>query len=205
MLAYSSIGQVSLIAVGIGLATPLGLAAALLHIMNHAVMKGCLFLVATAVRFRTGTNDLTAMRGLGRSMPVTMLCFLVAALAMVGVPPLMGFFSKFYLVQAGLDVGNWFVLVVVLSSGLLTAAYTFRVIEHAYLGRVLLPAEPARDVPIPHESTVGAAWNQSWQDPPLDMLLPVMLLAAATLVLGMLGGAILVHVLEPGIQMAQER
>ncbi|MBM4406690.1 MAG: NADH/ubiquinone/plastoquinone (complex I), partial [Chloroflexi bacterium] len=66
MLAFSSIGQLGIIGVGIGLATPLGAAAALLHIMNHAVMKACLFVVAAAVRFRTGRTDIAGMAGLGR-------------------------------------------------------------------------------------------------------------------------------------------
>jgi len=199
MLAHSSVGQLGLIAVGIGLATPLGFAAALLHIMNHAIMKGCLFLVATSVRFRTGRTDLDGMTNLGRSMPVTLGAFSVAALSMVGVPPLAGFFSKLYLAQAGIGEGNWLVALVVLASSLLTAAYLFRVVERAYLGNEHDSAALHHDMPA-YGSTVGAAAaTPAPREAPLDMLLPTVLLAAAALGVGVANAAILAYVLEPGL------
>ena len=200
MLAHSSVGQLGLIGVGIGLATPLGFAAALLHIMNHAIMKGCLFLVATSVRFRTGRTDVDGMTGLGRSMPATMAAFSAAALAMVGVPPLAGFFSKLYLAQAGFGGGSWAVVVVVLGSSLLTASYLFRVVERAYLAdsRGSLVAE--RSVIQPGESTLSnPAPNGTPREAPLDMVLPTLLLAIASVSVGLANAAILTHVLEPGI------
>lgn len=200
MLAYSSVGQLGIIGVGIGLATPLGFAAALLHIMNHAVMKGCLFMVAANVRFRTGRTDVDGMTGLGRSMPVTMVAFGIAALAMVGVPPLAGFFSKFYLAQAGFSEGNWALVVAVLVSSLLTATYLFRVIERAYLaGRgvssgsehsVIQPGENFLPHPAPAKITHEA---------PLDMVIPTLLLAIASIGVGIANAAILTYVLAPGI------
>jgi multicomponent Na+:H+ antiporter subunit D len=200
MLAYSSVGQLGIIGVGIGLATPLGFVAALLHIMNHAVMKSCLFLVAASVRFRTGRTDVDGMTGLGRSMPATMAAFSIAALAMVGVPPLAGFFSKLYLAQAGFGEGNWAVVVAVLASSLLTATYLFRVIERAYLvdRRVILVAE--HSVIQPGESTLShQAPAKVTHETPLDMVLPTLLLAIASVIVGIANAAILTYVLEPGI------
>jgi multicomponent Na+:H+ antiporter subunit D len=198
MLAYSSVGQLGLIAVGIGLATPLGFAAALLHIMNHAIMKGCLFLVAASVRFRTGRTDVDGMTGLGRSMPATMAAFSVAALAMVGVPPLAGFFSKLYLAQAGFGAGNWVVVLVVLASSLLTATYLFRVVERAYLaGRQSDPGHPAS--PSAERALSHPVAGGKIQEAPLDMVLPTVLLAIASVAVGLANAAILTYILEPGI------
>ena len=200
MLAHSSVGQLGLIGVGIGLATPLGFAAALLHIMNHAIMKGCLFLVSASVGFRTGRTDVDGMTGLGRSMPATMAAFSAAALAMVGVPPLAGFFSKLYLAQAGFAAGNWPVVVVVLASSLLTATYLFRVVERAYLAErrdgpvlehsVTQTGESALSHPVPDGKVHEA---------PLDMVLPTLLLAIASVSVGLANVAILTYVLQPGI------
>jgi multicomponent Na+:H+ antiporter subunit D len=200
MLAYSSVGQLGLIGVGIGLATPLGFAAALLHIMNHAIMKGCLFLVAASVRFRTERTDVDGMTGLGRSMPATMAAFSAAALAMVGVPPLAGFFSKLYLAQAGFSAGNWAVVVVVLASSLLTAAYLFRVVERAYLAerRGGLTAEHSL-IQLGESTLNNPAPNGTSHEAPLDMVLPTLLLAIASVSVGLANAAILAHVLEPGI------
>jgi multicomponent Na+:H+ antiporter subunit D len=208
MLAYSSVGQLGIIGVGIGLATPLGFAAALLHIMNHAIMKGCLFLVAASVRFRTGRTDVDGMTGLGRSMPATMAALSIAALAMVGVPPLAGFFSKLYLAQAGFGQGNWIVVAAVLASSLLTATYLFRVIERAYLPErrgnspvehsAMPPGESAIGHQVPARSPAKAA-GKSTHEAPLDMVLPTLLLAIAGAGVGIANAAILMYVLEPGI------
>jgi len=87
MLAYSSVGQIAYIGLGISLANPLGIIGALLHILNHAFMKSCLFLVAGGIKQQIGSTDITKFEGLGRRMPLTMLAFTVAALSMVGIPP----------------------------------------------------------------------------------------------------------------------
>ena len=133
LLAYSSVSQLAFIAIGIGLATPLGFVAALLHIMNHALMKGTLFLAVMSVRLQTGVSEVPALAGLGRRMPITAAAFTIGAIAMVGVPPTAGFFSKWYLSIAAVEQDLWVILAVVLISSLLSAAYLFRVLERAYL------------------------------------------------------------------------
>ena len=132
MLAYSSISQISLIGLGIGMATPLALVGALLHILNHALMKSCLFLAASGINLKNKQTRLSDLEGLGRRMPWTGAAITTAALAMVGIPPTVGFFSKWYLVLAAIENQQWIYVVVILFSSLLTAVYMFRVIELMY-------------------------------------------------------------------------
>ena len=200
MLAYSSIGQLALIAVGIGLGTPLGLVAALLHIMNHAVMKATLFMAAASVRFTSGITQVADFNGIGRRMPFTMGAFTLGALAMVGIPPATGFFSKWYAVQAGIESNQWIVVVVVLASSLLTAVYLFRILESAYLHP--LKPEPAHG----HNENQGfgeteheLATESQAHEAPIDMVIPTMILGLSTLALGVLNAVVVINILEPGI------
>jgi multicomponent Na+:H+ antiporter subunit D len=180
MLAYSSVAQISYVALGIGLANPLGLIGAMLHILNHAVMKGCLFQVAGGIRYSTGLWQIPRFAGLGRRMPWTMAAFTVAAVSMVGFPPAVGFFSKWYLVLGSVDAGNWFFVAVILISSLLNAVYFFRVLEKVY-------ASPPGD---------DAAVNTA-VDPPRSMLAPMIILAVSIIVLGVINAIIVTNVLQP--------
>jgi multicomponent Na+:H+ antiporter subunit D len=198
MLAHSSVSQLALIAVGIGLATPLAAAAALLHVMNHAVMKACLFLVAANVRYRTGDSSIDGFAGLGKRMPVTMGAFTVTAIAMVGVPPTAGFFSKWYLAQAGIDAGNWAVVAVVLLSSLMTGVYMLRIVERAYFA-----PSPVGEPGLPEGPTgkgLSTATRQATAtEAAIDMVAPVVILAAAAVGLGLANAAVLTHVLLPAV------
>lgn len=179
MLAYSSVSQIAYVGLGIGLANPLGLIGALLHILNHAFMKACLFLVAGAIRYRTSLWEIPRFAGLGRRMPWTMAAFTVAALSMVGVPPTAGFFSKWYLVLGGIDAGNWVFVAVILASSLLNAVYFFRVLEKIYMAPP--SAEAAHSAP---------------SESPLEMLIPMLLLAMGVLFLGLINTVVVNEVLE---------
>jgi multicomponent Na+:H+ antiporter subunit D len=147
MLAYSSVGQIGYIVMGIAIGTPLALTGALLHILNHALMKGCLFLAAGGVLYQTGATDVAAYDGVARRLPLSMAAFTVAAASLVGLPPLSGFFSKWYLLQAALEAGAWPFAAALVASSLLSAVYFFRVIERSYFGATT----PAR-----HEAPPGA-------------------------------------------------
>ena len=179
MLAYSSISQIAYIGLGIGLANPLGLIGALLHILNHAFMKACLFLVAGSIRFRTGQWQVSGFAGLGKKMPWTMAAFTVSALSMIGIPPTAGFFSKWYLLLGSIDRGNWIFVATILVSSLLTAVYFFRVLEQVY-------ADHSKEENAP----------MSVSDPPASMLLPTVVLGGGVLVLGFLNTIIVTRVLE---------
>jgi multicomponent Na+:H+ antiporter subunit D len=133
ILAYSSISQISYIGLGIGMASPLALVGALLHVLNHALMKSSLFMAAGNIEQNHRTTHLLKLNGLAKEMPWTCACLTAAALAMVGLPPTVGFFSKWYLASAALNGGQWFFVLIILISSLLTAVYMFRIIESLYL------------------------------------------------------------------------
>jgi multicomponent Na+:H+ antiporter subunit D len=183
MLAYSTVSQIALIALGIGLANPLGIVGALLHIIAHALMKSCLFLVAGGVYYKMGIAKVDDYTGLGHRMPWTMSGFTIAALAMIGIPPTAGFFSKWYLALGSVDAGNWVFLTVILASSLLNAVYFFRVIE-----KVFSPPE-AQEKQLPR---LG--------DLPFQMLAPIGLFAIGIVVVGILNVVIVNQILMPVVQ-----
>ena len=136
LLAYSSIAQIGYIVLGISLASVLGLTAGILHLFNHALMKGALFMSMGCVMYRVGSVRLERMGGLGRAMPWTMAAFVVGGLSLIGAPLTVGFISKWYLVQAALEQGMWPVAGVVLLGSLLALMYVWKVIEVAYFREV---------------------------------------------------------------------
>lgn len=134
MLAYSSVSQIGYIIMGLSLANPFGFAGALLHVLNHAVMKACLFMISGNLRMKEGHTDISLFDDSYRKKyPWTMASFTIAAISMVGLPPLAGFFSKWYLALGTIDNGNWFFLAVILISSLLNAVYFFRILEKVYM------------------------------------------------------------------------
>jgi multicomponent Na+:H+ antiporter subunit D len=179
MLAYSTVAQVSYIGLGIALANPLGLIGALLHILNHAFMKSCLFLVAGGIIKQTGLTEIPTFNGLGRRLPWTMAAFTMAALSMVGIPPTAGFFSKWYLIRGGIDAGNWVGVVAILLSSLLTAVYFFRILENVYAK----PEESQEQPKLKPEA-------------PPRILVPILILGAGILVLGLANAPIVSNILE---------
>jgi multicomponent Na+:H+ antiporter subunit D len=132
MLAYSSIGQIGYIVLGVALVNKLAMSGALIHILNHALMKGALFMVAGVLVYTTGVADIKALRGKGKEMPFTMAAFTIAALSMIGVPLTVGFTSKWYLALGALEAEMWYLIPVILVSSLLTAVYFWRIVESIY-------------------------------------------------------------------------
>ncbi len=133
IFAYSSVAQIGYIVLGIGFASVTGLTATLVHLFNHAVMKAVLFLALGAVVYRVGGARLADMRGLGRSMPLTMAALVAGGLSLIGVPLTAGFISKWYLVLAALEAGWWPIAVLVLVGSLLAVIYVWRVVETVYM------------------------------------------------------------------------
>lgn len=132
MLAYSTIGQLSYIVAGASLISPEGLEGALLHIATHALGKITLFFCAGAIFVATGKQRISEMNGIGRRMPLTMTAFLVASLSIIGVPPLAGFLSKWYLILGCVTSDRLWALGVFLLSSLLNAAYLIPVVYRAF-------------------------------------------------------------------------
>lgn len=165
MLAYSSVAQIGYITLGIGLANQSGLTGGLVHILNHALMKAALFLALGAVFYRAGTVLLGDLAGIGRKMPITMSAFTIAGFGLVGTPGTAGFISKWYLALGAFDRGWWPLVFLIVASSLIALVYIGRILEVAWL------REPA-----PALAQVS--------DPPLSMLLPIVILAAATIYFG---------------------
>jgi multicomponent Na+:H+ antiporter subunit D len=142
-LAYSTMSNLSYVLFGVLLMTPQGLVAGLTHMVYHGLMKIALFCCVGAVMIYTGRSDIRQMRGLARSMPFTAAVFLICGAALVGVPPLIGFGSKWALATAGVASGNWLGVAgaaVLLVSAVLTAIY------------VLVPAVSAYALPLTGET-----------------------------------------------------
>lgn len=132
MLAYSSIGQIGYITLGIAMANEIALQGSILHIFNHSLMKGGLFFIAGGILYKNGIENISDMKGLGKKMPVTMALFVIAGLSLVGIPLTVGFLSKWYLLLGAVSSKNFFVIPVVLISSILSMIYIWRVIEIAY-------------------------------------------------------------------------
>ncbi len=147
MLAYSSVAQVGYMILGISFNSLNGLTGGIVHLFNHALMKGALFLVMGGIALRLGSVNLDAMRGLGRRMPVTMAAFTIGGLSLIGVPLTVGFISKWYLVLAAIEQGMWPIAVIVLFGSLLAVIYIWRVVEAAYFQKPVGNADEIKEVP----------------------------------------------------------
>jgi len=131
VLAYSSIGHAGYILIGLAIApyTAIGIQGSLFHILNHAVMKGAAFIAVAGIVTTLASSHLDKIKGLGRSMPITSLGLVISLLALAGVPPLNGFWSKLILFGAALDAGAvapwtpWLAIAGVLNSALSLAYY----------------------------------------------------------------------------------
>jgi formate hydrogenlyase subunit 3/multisubunit Na+/H+ antiporter MnhD subunit len=171
LLGYHAVSQVGYMVLGISTANPVGIAGALFHMLNNAIYKSCLFLGAGSVEKRAGTADLDRLGGLAKFMPVTFASFLVASLAISGIPPLNGFVSKWMIYQgiiesAGRSKGLWVVwLSAAMFGSALTVASFMKLLHAVFLGR------PSGDYGSPKEA-------------PLCMSAPAAALAASCLVFG---------------------
>ena len=190
MLAYSSVAQIGYIVLGIGLANRMGLTGGLLHIVNHAFMKGCLFLVAGAIVYRTGFRHISDFRNLSTKMPWTAATFTVAAFSMIGIPPTGGFFSKLYLLIGAVDAEQWVFVGLILFSSTLAIVYLGNVIRYMYFQKDEASSESVEGIGL-----AAPVKNEA----PLTMLAPMLALAAGIMLLGIFNGGIVSGFLEHAI------
>ncbi|MEC8665354.1 MAG: monovalent cation/H+ antiporter subunit D family protein [Pseudomonadota bacterium] len=167
VLAYSSIGQIGYMVIGVALLTTTGLAAGILHVFNHAIMKACLFLAIGCVYYRHGSARIEDFKGIGKTMPWTMAAFVIGGLGLIGMPLTVGFISKWYLVIAAMEQGaiGAITISIILIGSLLAVAYVWRIVEVAYFN------EPTKE-------------KAQIKEAPLALLIPTWIMALATIYFG---------------------
>jgi len=146
MLAYSSVAQIGYITLGIAIANQAGLTGAIVHLFNHGLTKGALFLLLGGVAMRAGRASFDRLAGLGRAMPLTSFGIVIGGLSLIGIPGTAGFVSKWYLVLGAIERGEWWLAALVVGSSLIAVAYVWRFVEAAYL------QAPGPDSPRPGEA-----------------------------------------------------
>jgi len=132
MLAYSSVAQIGYMLLGISLANVTGLTATLLHIFNHSLMKGALFLALGALCYQVGNTNIKRLVGVGKKMPWTFMAIVLGGLSLIGVPLTVGFISKWYLILASIEQGWWSIVAIIIIGSLLAVIYIWRIVEAAY-------------------------------------------------------------------------
>jgi multicomponent Na+:H+ antiporter subunit D len=166
-LAYSTVSQLSYIIIGVALLSPLAVEGGVLHIAHHAFSKITLFFAAGAIYVASHLKKISYMGGLGRRMPFTFGAFGIASLSMIGVPPVCGFVSKWYIVNGAVDMGRMVLLGALLLSTVLNAMYFTPVVYRAFFGR------PHPDVDL-----------EQYKEAPVTMVVALCFTAAISVLLG---------------------
>ena len=171
-LAYSTISQLGYIMLGLVIFENSSYIGGMLHMLFHATIKITLFFCVGAIMHYENKTELKEIEGIGKRMPKTMLSFTVASICLIGIPPMNGFVSKWFLAIGGLERGNYFVPIILLLSALLTAAYLIPIISSAFF-----KGKPAHDVEV--------------SEPNNFMLVPIVLLAVLNVILGFFPNALI--------------
>ncbi len=172
LLAYSSIGQLGYIIVGLAVGTPLAIMSALFLMVLHGVFKAMLFMSVGAVYMRTGTTDLDEVSGLIRNMPFTFVTVLFGIITVSGVPPLGGFVSKWLLYEALIQSNHYFLVIIIFAASTAAFLYLYRLIFSLFLGQREKEFENVKEAPA-------------------LMVVPMLLLAAFTFAVGVRPGILL--------------
>ena len=165
-LAFSTIGQLAYIVLGVGLLSQSGITGGMLHIAMHAFGKITLFFCAGAIFCATGIKNISQMKGIGRRMPITMTAFFIGSLSVIGLPPCGGFISKWYLVLGTLEAGSIPLMVVLLTSSFLNAVYFLPIVYYGFF----CPGDESQFEP-------------GVQEPPFYCVLPPVITAAISIIL----------------------
>jgi multicomponent Na+:H+ antiporter subunit D len=171
-LAYSTVSQVSFIILGVAIVGKLSTIGGIAHLVHQGLMKITLFFCAGNLAEELGIDGVKDLRGVGRRMPLTMAAFTLASLGMIGVPPLAGFVTKWYLGIGALEAGAPWVIAVLIASSLLNAAYLLPIVYDAWF------REP---------ETAWAPRRSRFEVGPW-LLLPTLVTAVASLAVGLFAG-----------------
>ena len=192
MLCYLIVVEIGYIVIGVASANRFGLTGAIFHIINDMFMMACLFTVTGTIYAHTGTRNIYHFGALHRKMPVTLAVFVVAALSVIGVPPMCGFFSKWYLILGTIEARQWVFLIVILLSSLLNAVLFFRILEKVYF-------EPRGNTdPGSNREEQAVTFDRV----PRGELIPMVLLALIIILLGIFSSKIIDRVIQfaiPGV------
>ncbi|MFA5875376.1 MAG: proton-conducting transporter membrane subunit [Candidatus Margulisiibacteriota bacterium] len=183
LLSYHAISQVGYMILGIGTGVPAGIVGGLFHMVNNALYKSCLFFTGGAVEKQAGSTNLEKLGGLGKAMPITFACFIVAAVSISGVPPFNGFFSKELIYDAALERGTIFYLAAILGS-FFTAASFLKLGHAAFLGK---------------NQTAAANGGNAVSEAPWPMLLPMLVIALLCIIFGIFNYLPIKHLIEPAL------
>jgi formate hydrogenlyase subunit 3/multisubunit Na+/H+ antiporter MnhD subunit len=175
VLIYSTVCQLAYVMLGVSLGTALGTAGGLFHFFNHMMLKDTLFLVAGAIMVKSHATMLDELGGLGKKMPITFGIFLFNGLSLAGVPPLNGFASKWVIFQAAFESGHWALGAAAMGGSLLTLAAILKFAHAAFMGAPTPKALAAKEAPM-------------------AMLVPMGLLTAGSVIVGIIPGLFLVPI-----------
>lgn len=176
-LAYSTVSQLGYILLGIVLLNKNSFVGSMLHLINHAVIKITLFFCAGAIMYTTGKTEIGQIKGIGRQMPITMWCFAISSVSLIGIPPTNGFVSKWFLAQGALVEGKIAFPAILLLSALLTAMYLLPVVTAAFFKK-------------------GDNVISLNKEAPKKLLIPIVCITVITVFLGLFPNPILVFVQE---------
>ena len=179
-LAFSSVAQIGYMLLGIGILTVAGLAGGYLHLINHAVVKGGLFLALGAMWYRFGITRISDMAGLSKTMPITAAAFTVLAFSLIGVPFTAGFVSKVALAEAAAEKGWWWAVAMIMGTSIIALFYMGRMMMIAYFREPL--------------TVDGVALKRN--EAPLLMLIPLVGLALMSILIGIRGNVFLTDISE---------
>jgi multicomponent Na+:H+ antiporter subunit D len=191
MLSYIVIAEIGYIIGGIGVANATALKGAIFHILNDAMMMACLFLVAGLVMHKTHGHRIDDFKGIFRTMPITAFIFTVGALAVIGVPPTCGFFSKWYLLWGGINARQWVFVAALLVSTLINVALFFRIFDKGLYVHAQGNAT--------YDKRTGDVTHS--REAPLSMLMPAVAVALAILLVGIFNQVVLNEVIRFAVPM----
>jgi len=227
LLSYHAISQVGYMVLGIGSALPVGIVGALFHMLNNIIYKSCLFMTAANIEKKTGTTDLRKIGGLFKKMPVTAICFTISGLAIAGLPPFNGFFSKELIFDAALE-SNIILYIGALAGAFCTAVSFLKMGRSAFSGKFTLPdstgaevsenvasgkaetvdnkeaadiskADMTKDSRKPEQSKFMAGREKKAGEPGFWMLAPMAVMAVLSVIFGVFNTLPLDRLLNPAL------
>ncbi len=183
LLAYSSISQMGIVALGVGLANPSSLTGGIMHVANDALMKGALFIAVAAIAVQYNVRTVDRLWELRNRSPWLSAVFVVGGWSLVGLPPMCGFFGKWYVLKGALADDRWALAAAMVIGSLATAAYVARMLEQLFFARVPDAAAPPARAGVRLTVAVSVA------------------LAAGIVLLGLFSGRVIPAVIEPALPM----